>query len=326
MNPRHIAIRPCPQDIGRHQWMWGAVRELIKHNATDAEIIEWVNDHLTRPANPREIESTIANARRTPANAAARTTRGPKPVYDPGYLRAYAKPADGFGIADFKQRSPIAVDSMTPADFLRAISLPGERRIVFNDYESQGQGIWTCPPLGQPHDPKALRAFVMSPLAKGAWFLANPVDGERRYHERLAKESRRAEENLTSFPYLLLESDTAPLDLWLCAVALLKQPITAVYTSGGNSIHTLIRVGARTKKEWEAAKEQIEFPLLRLGACPGSLTAVRLSRLPQCYRGEKRAWQHLLYLDPSPCGEAIINQTIRREAEQTKQTTGANNQ
>lgn len=132
MNPRHIAIQPCPRETGRHRWMWGAVRELIKHNATDAEIIEWVSEHLTRPANPREIESTIANARRTPANAAARTTRGPKPAYDPGYLRAYAK----------------------PADFIRAISLPGERRIVFNDYESQGQGIWTCPPHGQHTTPR----------------------------------------------------------------------------------------------------------------------------------------------------------------------------
>jgi len=38
--------------------------------------------------------------------------------------------------------------------------------------------------------------------------------------------------------------------------------------------------------------------LCTLGADPKALTAVRLSRLPQCMRGETGKLQELLYLDP----------------------------
>ncbi len=43
-----------------------------------------------------------------------------------------------------------------------------------------------------------------------------------------------------------------------------------------------------------------------LGADDGAMTAVRLTRLPQCYRAEKDRWQELYFLNPTPTPAPIF--------------------
>ena len=137
-------------------------------------------------------------------------------------------------------------------------------------------------------------------------FLSNPCDGTFRNIPRLVDpernptgRSRRAEENLTDFRHLLIESDEVDAGLWLAALVQLPLPILSVVTSGGRSIHALVRTGCHSRAQWDELVERRWKPgLIRLGACKSSTSAVRLTRLPRCRRGN--AIQQLLYLNPDP--------------------------
>jgi hypothetical protein len=56
------------------------------------------------------------------------------------------------------QRSPICPWNRTPTSFLHALYRKGENVVVFDDYHSQGQALWTHP--GLPYDARALSAFT----------------------------------------------------------------------------------------------------------------------------------------------------------------------
>ena len=89
-------------------------------------------------------------------------------------------------------------------------------------------------------------------------------------------------------------------------------PISAIYTSGGRSIHALVRVDAASKPQWDALRDRISPLVTKLGADPAAMTAVRLTRLPGALRFGKTArdgtfeaferpqQQKLLYLNPRP--------------------------
>jgi len=199
-------------------------------------------------------------------------------------------------------------------DFL-ALLYAGEKVLIFNDSRSQGQALWPDEPLP-----------TCGP--EGMWYLANPVDGREYPNPRTGKMSRRSEESVTRWKFALLESDEADSSLWLAALAKSTLPISAIYSSGGRSVHALIRVpgtgsgmsrlsGPTSKEEWDAWARSMKAPLARLGADPKALTAVRLTRLPQQWRGEsgKERLQKLLYVNPiPPFGERLIDLPPKRDA------------
>jgi hypothetical protein len=82
--------------------------------------------------------------------------------------------------------------------------------------------------------------------------------------------------------------------------------IAAIYTSGGKSIHALVRLDAESKAAWDAERDRMRTALVTFGADEGALTAVRLTRLPGAKRDERP--QELLYLNPNPSGIPIIDQ------------------
>ena len=142
----------------------------------------------------------------------------------------------------------------------------------------------------------------------GVWFLSNPVTGT------CIDESWRSEANIISWRYAVLESDKADPDLWLRMLVQLRLPISAIYTSGGKSIHALIRVNADSKADWDQwatkGNPNLAQHLVPLGADPKCLSAVRLTRLPGCYRGEKKKLQKLLYLNTDPISEPIFKRIL----------------
>jgi hypothetical protein len=91
--------------------------------------------------------------------------------------------------------------------------------------------------------------------------------------------------------------------LWLRLLAISGLPIAAIYTSGGASVHALIREPKGSWPEFSELLREYKKRLPLVGADPAAMTPVRLTRLPGCKRGGK--FQKLLYLDPKAEQRAI---------------------
>ena len=256
------------------------------------------------------VRQTVSRALRSALGKAAPSQQrpaivalAPRPVvqavYDAETLRRFAAPCEGFDEACFMARSAKLPDRCTPVSFLHALYRPGEKVLIFTTFKSQGQHVWNHP--GFPYDARALDSFRTG-HTDGVWFLINPTDGIMKPNAN-GIPSRRSELNITAWRYWLLESDKAPADLWLAALSRLKLPIAAVYGSGGKSIHALVRAEAQTKAGLDAAMQENKRLLVTLGADPAAMSAVRLSRLPQCERGGRL--QRLIYLNPAPTPKPI---------------------
>lgn len=255
-------------------------------------------------------------------------------------------------------RSPVDVAQVQPADFLDALYGAGERVLCFTAQYSQGdfgyvrmsEGGSYWAELGDHRGEENVRLEgrgtppgLKSPK-EGTWFLAQPVDGRWHLDARLKdkvtgqpKWSRRSEVAVSDWRYMVLESDSAPVALWLNFIVQLRLRISALYTSGGRSVHALVRINATSKPQWDAMRDMMSPVLSKLGADPAAMSAVRLTRLPGCYRKgktrvetfrdeqgheekrsvyhrfEKPLLQELLYLNPRAEAVEILNMPIVRE-------------
>jgi hypothetical protein len=217
------------------------------------------------------------------------------------------------------QASPAGCDGIH--GFLQSIyPNPEDRILIFSNEESQGQVLWG-PTLDRSWEDK-LR--LNSRL--GVWYQIQPVDGNYREIQRLVTKhnpkgrTRRSHECISRFEYLLCESDTIDIQAWCRFLAQLPLPIVSISTSGSRSVHALIRVGAKTRREWEDFRYDIEPLLLKYGSDRGALKCGQLSRLPGCLRhGSKDKAtkefvaftdgpheQRLLYLCPDADGRSIL--------------------
>lgn len=224
----------------------------------------------------------------------------PKVVYDPELLRRLAGGLiDEVDLVWLANRSEVDPAGVSAAGFLRRLyrADAGEKVVVFSEYKSQGQAVW-------PDEE------IPTAGPDGVWFLAQPVDGKMRPNPRLRKMSRRSEESVLAWRWLVLESDDAPVKLWLAALAKTVPRIAAITTSGGRSVHALVRVDAPTKGKWDEIKKRL-LNLVAAGADPGALSAVRLTRLPGCLRGGRE--QKLLYFAPSAPAMTIEQILCRRD-------------
>jgi hypothetical protein len=213
-------------------------------------------------------------------------------------------------LAQIAGRSPETVDkeylalrskftpwNRSPAGFLHKLYQPGESIVVFDVFESQGCAVWKHP--GLVGNLSTLDFLQLSRF--GVWYLCNPVDGQYHWNPREQKKSRRSEEAITSWRYAVVESDEADPQLWLKALVQLPLPISAIYCSGGRSIHTLLYVQADSKGEWDhIIRHELGPILICIGADPSAFSAVRLTRLPNCRREQTGHLQELLYLDDDP--------------------------
>jgi len=229
--------------------------------------------------------------------------KAPKTEFSADKLKSMAAKVPGVHPELLQALSPVATDAVSSAQFLEHLYKPGEKVVVFVHYESQGQLLYE---VGAPTSPTLPEGGPC-----GVWFLVNPVDGQFHPNPRQAdKQSRRSEESVTSWRYLVLESDVAETNEWLSCLVQLPLKIAAIYTSGGKSIHALVRIDAVSKKQWDHERDAMKHIVVTLGADANAMTAVRLSRLPATRRGE--ATQHLLYLDPDPDGTPIISKGTTR--------------
>ena len=227
----------------------------------------------------------------------------PKPSFCPMVLKRVAGKVPGVrDVIEFiKSRSSVPVDAQDCASFLRWLypKGTGEKLLVFSRMQSQGQMLW-----------KADRSDLVfnedfPSGTDGVWFLPQPVDGEFHCNPRLGgKPSRRSEESVTAWRYIVLESDEAEPEDWLRCLIQMPLRIVSICESGGRSIHALARLDAASKADWDVQVRAIKPALITLGADPGALSAVRLTRLPQAMRGDRV--QRLLYLNPAADGTPIV--------------------
>lgn len=262
---------------------------------SEAELARKINSALaTPPRNPfghllaggvtaqLTYKPEMAAALARPAQVIARPR---KVQFEPATLKRVAADAGAIDADFIKARSPLCPETQTPATFLQRMFRPGERVLVFDKYESQGRHVCEC--IAPPCDAGSLDHLVNG-CKDGVWFLGNPVDGEWHPNPRLGgKRSRRSEESITAWRYLLLESDEADPAEWMAILVQLPLCIASICTSGGRSLHALIRVDAESKDDWNAKAHRLKPLMTILGADPASMTAVRLTRLPGCYREQE---------------------------------------
>lgn len=248
----------------------------------------------------------------------------PRAKFVPDSLAKFARPMTGVvDLLWLANRSWIDPAMVSTADFFAELyDKEREKVLVFSKTNakgmpvSQGEAVW-------PDDdmPKTGR--------HGVWYLAAPVDGKWRETgekdaDGNAKLSRRNGQCVMSWRWMVIESDEAPLKEWLAAIARIPLRIAALYTSGGRSVHALIKTGARTKQEWDDFRDEIKPALVTLGADPGCMSAVRLTRLPGAMREGKTGkdgvyqrfpqgmLQKLLYFDPRADGRPISELPVLR--------------
>lgn len=311
-------LPPCPAPgDGVHIWILQAAWAGRKSGLSADSTLTAIRAAISRPPRLRELEEAV----RKVFNTDPQTKFDPpiKANFDPIALDQLAQKLPGFTEEDLTARSPIRPEDCTSATFLRNLFKIGERVAVFTKMAAQPELLWESPVNPESLDIHELDEITNPDPGFGVWFLANPVSGEPLAVQRLASERNpegltfRAEENLISFRYLVLESDNTRSDLWIRVIAQIPLPIASVVTSGGRSIHALVRIDASDAAEWKTIRARIAPALVALGADLSAMTTVRLTRLPFCFRREKNEMQRLLFLDPDPTSAPICQMPIRDE-------------
>jgi hypothetical protein len=313
-------ISPC-QPGSVHSWILSAANFCRRAGMSPADAESLIAARITRPPKPaNEIATAVAKAFNSKPACPARPYVGrytaPKPLaeiqFDAAKLRAVA--ARISSPRNWRhwlwERSPKRPETQNAFSFLAHLYAPGELVHVFDKFDGiEGKKPLVTITTGGPMDcrvPDAIRAGGR--FGDGIWYLCNPVDGQWHPNPRdNDKPSCRSEESITAFRYAVLESDQAAPEDWIAFIVQLPIRIAAIYASGSRSIHCLIRLDARIKAEWDSLIQPLKRPLKLLGADAGCLSAVRLTRLPGCWRPNKNGFQKLLYLCPNPTAEALLS-------------------
>ena len=317
---------PCPAaGAGVHSWLLSMANRCRSAGLAVDEAERRLAANITRPPKPaNEIQTTVAKAYAgtwTPSGKPATPFKpkyqAPVPLTEIHFAPAKLAAISG-RITPPKnwrhwlwERSPKRPECMNSFSFLAHLYRDGEKVHAFDHMEAKipEQTVRISHPM-DCRVPAVIRAGGKNGL--GCWFLCNPVDGEFHHNPRQNTMSCRSEESLTAFRYVVLESDQAPFGQWLAFIAQLPVRVSAIYTSGGRSIHCLVRLDAANKAEFDATVAPLKRPIKVLGADPGCLSAVRLTRLPGCWRPEKNGFQKLLYLCPNPPAASLLDLPVIR--------------
>ncbi len=132
------------------------------------------------------------------------------------------------------------------------------------------------------------------------FFIVNPLTGERD-----ANGSYRSDTNVAAFRYIVVESDTLPLEKQLALLNGLRLPIASMTYTGGKSIHALLDAAAlndgkaiTSLDEWRrVVKSNLFGQIAPLGFDKQTSNPSRLSRLPGIFRPDKDKFQPLLYVN-----------------------------
>ena len=120
----------------------------------------------------------------------------------------------------------------------------------------------------------------------GAWIRINPLDGKGV-----------KDENVTDYRYVLIESDSLPIERQNALIRELELPVATLTHTGGKSLHAVVHIDAKDREEY---RERVKF---MFDICKKNGLEIdkscknpsRLSRLPGFMRGGNR--QYLVDID-----------------------------
>ena len=328
-----VKQNPCPPVVNRHGWIWYVACLCQETGVPRDEAEEAIREGLSRPeTGPTEVSDTVKNAyAREPGKGKDQTVllngqsvRKSELKYSEACLEEAVRDVP-FIDADYLREVSHTDLSEDAVDILCLwAEKDGEHILGFDRMDSKFPAILLrkgfdgnelCQPANKKlgcawetvDDASVRETLSTKEWQKGFWWLPQPVDGKWSISATDPdNKSCRSHFNVLSFRWLVLESDQAPADLWLRYLVTLPG-VGLITTSGGKSIHALIRVDQPTRESYNRIIERHKYRFIRLGADPLSLSAVRLTRLPGCYRAEKKQRQTLLYLNPEarPGGDPI---------------------
>ena len=176
-------------------------------------------------------------------------------------------------------------------DYIAALFEPEEKVCIVLTASQDEDGKWR--PYGGSTSRTAkqlldsLKKKTESPLAdtfgtanqdSGVWVCFNPMDGTGRRNN-----------NVTSFRYALVESDTQDIDTQYAILQDLKLPIKMLVHSGGKSLHAIVHIGAVDYKQYQERVDYLYTVCRKHGLVVDTQdkNPSRLSRMPGFKRGEK---------------------------------------
>jgi hypothetical protein len=140
----------------------------------------------------------------------------------------------------------------------------------------------------------------------GTWFRFNPVT-----EKGSGKGGAVCDSDVTAYRFLLIESDKLPMELQLSFLGKLRLPVAALLSSGGRSIHCLIKMDCTDADEYREQSGRILKMLRPYGFDPATGNASRMARLPGVTRqigANESGEQRLLFFSPEAAhGERIFS-------------------
>ena len=228
--------------------------------------------------------------------------------FDFDVLRKYVKCLDAEMNRDwFLSRSPCLPNSAR--EYLQLLYRPEEKVAILEKVKQREPLIWD-----QTSNP-----IIPNSSEDGILFQTAPVDGQPHEVDRLKTVTNpegktwRAKEAVTSYPYLLLESDYEEEQYpgvgkaWLAFLAIVPVPIVSIVGSGNKSIHALVRVPNPTKEGWDQYVQSLKRFFTLYGADHQAISSIRATRLPFCMREDRE--QQLYYCNPAADRTPIYKQS-----------------
>jgi len=285
-----LSLNPCPPDEPGAEcinvWIYRAACAFSTRLISEESAFDVIQRNITRNLkHPREISRAIQKAYSTDFHGDGQS-HVKYPPYNP--ILALERASVVHETIDNEKLAKLSPRPLNarPGSFLDSVFQPGE--FIFTSTGTDGSGIEIYHEVGNPKTSRAIERVIRKNI-NGAWYVINPFDSP----------DQRTDENLSCIRHMLLESDVAPKDVWLKIVVQLHVPVIALYESGNRSVHCLIRIDAEDREHFQILREKFINELVPLGACPGSFTASRLSRLPNVVRNDNFRVQKLLYLNPT---------------------------
>jgi hypothetical protein len=181
--------------------------------------------------------------------------------------------------------------------YISALFLPEDYvGIVYDAYHKEKEDKWSPANHGLQVKCKELLASLEKAKAKdgditravysykkpaGMWIRPNPLDGEG-YGNR----------NVTAYRYALIESDAMPINQQIAIIRELQLPVKMLVYSGGKSVHAIVRVDAKSEKEYRQRVDKLytECKKNQFIVDEQNKNASRLSRLPGVWRGKEKQY------------------------------------
>ena len=248
--------------------------------------------HGTRKVTRAEILAAVNKAFNSPYTTTPRVNTRPT-VDGAKLLNAILERGTPFDEAGLWESSPVRIDWPPECDsieILRRLYRPEERLFIGTRFDADGEHVL---PVSE------WITRLERGIAIPEHVIPNPLTGEQG-RTQSGKPSYRADSCVTRFRFAIVEFDAMPREKQIQFWAGVKLPVVALVDSGGKSVHGWIGIDAANAGEWTHRVEDKLFDILAaLGADRACKNEARLSRMPGHFRGEKKRWQRVLYLNPA---------------------------